>query len=354
MAVKIWFLGDSTLDNGYWFINGNGSNLDQAKADSVEGQLKATLGNDYEVTNYAYDGFTTESVLDHGTVGQVLPGYPSSLKFQAYAELKNPNRLPSVQPLTQLSASIRQHDASAKHFVVISVGGNDFRACLDKPVKLLTIFSDVRKRYLKIVQEVQKLGPNVHPILMFQYPTSIEGSAYNIYPQLGGLGAIAAATNLLSLGILALIGSFFLQSKISAIFAASIGTLATAIFASSIYLIPFKATIGILKGQRAGVTVIGALMERLYRPIVEYAKNHDICILDLPNTFNPFQTNLYINQIEPSKEGGAVIAKLIAEAVITQRQKKICKIFRGDLSRQCEIQSENITHWSVDYPSKKS
>lgn len=351
MAVKVYFLGDSTLDNRYWLSDPKGSNVEQTTADSIEGQLQEQLGNGYEVINHAYDGFTTKNVLDYGIVGKVLPGY-SSDKFKAYAAIRNPQDKPTIQPLHELKISI-QANPSAKHFVVISVGGNDFRECLDNPAKLLTIFPDVQKRYLEIVKTVQLLGLNVEPILMLQYPTSIEKGAYNIYPQLGALGTIAAAINLLSGSALLLVGSLFLRDTISALFATAVGTLALAILSTSLYLIPFKATIGILKGQHSGITVMGALMERLYRPIVAFAQNHNLCMIDLPNTFNPFHTHLYIEQIEPSKEGGAVIAKLIAEAV-KHSEALQHKMIRAKLNKDCNIQWCTSAFWSVDYPSRKS
>jgi hypothetical protein len=351
MVNKVHFLGDSTLDNVFW-TGLKKPNIEQAKADSIEGQLQKRLGNEYEVLNHAYDGFTTKNVLDQGTIGEVLFGYPFSDKFKAYAAIRDPQNKQIIQPLHELKNSI-QANLSSKHFVVISVGGNDFRECLDNPAKLLTILPDVQKRYLEIVEKVQNLGPNVQSILMFQYPTSMENGGYNIYPKLGALGTMAAAINLISIGTIATIGYFFLRETISALFAATIGTLALALLATSLYLIPFKATIGILKGQHPGITVMGALMEQLYRPIIDYAQKHNLCMIDLPNTFNPFHTYLYISEIEPSKEGGAVIATLIAEAV-KHPESLQPKMVRAKLNKDCDIQWCTSAFWTVDYPSRKS
>jgi hypothetical protein len=360
MAVKTYLhvVGDSTLDNLWWRLDDTDSNLKQAEFTSIEGKLKFRGKVDnFEVVSHAYDGFTTTSVLDGDKIGRVLTSNFDSPKFKAYASVKNPKDLNTVQPLKQLSDFVHANP-SAKHFVVISVGGNDFRECLDNPIKLLSIFSDVQKRYLEIVKEVDKLGLNVHPILMFQYRTSISNRPYQIYTKLGLLGSVATAVNLVSIGAVFIMGCMLKQNKISNLFAASMCTLAAAIFAGSIYAIPSKATIGILKGQHAGVTVIGALMELLYQPIVDYARKHKLCILDLSNSFNPFTHEFYESEIEPSQYGGESIAQGIAYAVQYHKENTF-QVVRADMTpahvlnlhfREWAVPG----YWSVDYPSKKS
>src|SRR3569832_1848694 len=77
-------LGDSTLDNLFWLIDKNGTNLEEAKKASVEGQLQTLSG--YEVISHAYDGFTAKSILDGDTVGKVLPSNGNAKK--AYLNAK--------------------------------------------------------------------------------------------------------------------------------------------------------------------------------------------------------------------------------------------------------------------------
>ena len=81
-------LGDSTIDNLYWLLGENGSNLKEAKAASVEGLLKKKLETSkYQVVSHAYDGFTTRSLLDGDTVGAVLS--TGGCRGQAYLKEKS-------------------------------------------------------------------------------------------------------------------------------------------------------------------------------------------------------------------------------------------------------------------------
>lgn len=56
--VYVHTLGDSTLDNVYWMLDSDGKNIQEAKAQSVEGQLKAKLSDagdrTYKVVSHAY------------------------------------------------------------------------------------------------------------------------------------------------------------------------------------------------------------------------------------------------------------------------------------------------------------
>jgi hypothetical protein len=85
-------LGDSTLDNYWWLINGNSTNKDDADATCVEGKLQKELyrssSNTYQVVSHAYDGFTTKSVLYGDRIGSVLPGYPCDGFREAYKDRK--------------------------------------------------------------------------------------------------------------------------------------------------------------------------------------------------------------------------------------------------------------------------
>lgn len=45
MSIYVHTLGDSTLDNLYWLLNGKGDNFKNAKEQCVEGQLKKLLGH---------------------------------------------------------------------------------------------------------------------------------------------------------------------------------------------------------------------------------------------------------------------------------------------------------------------
>ena len=120
--MHVHLLGDSTLDNVYWVDNNNNK--------AVVGQLKQELGPDYTVYNHAYDGFTTRSVLEGDKVGLVLGTGAIS-----YANARGRARYSHVKPLEELKEKLT---ITGHHYVLISVGGNDFRENLAKPHRLIS------------------------------------------------------------------------------------------------------------------------------------------------------------------------------------------------------------------------
>ena len=56
-------------------------------------------------------------------------------------------------------------------------------------------------------------------------------------------------------------------------------------------------------------------MEALYAPILSLAAELRLPILDLPNSFDIHNDDLYSHQIEPSATGGLLLAHMIAEVV---------------------------------------
>jgi hypothetical protein len=78
-------------------------------------------------------------------------------------------------------------------------------------------------------------------------------------------------------------------------------------------------------------------------------------ILDLPNSFNPYDDKLYISGIEPSEKGGALIAKGLSYIIIHDAKvKHVC------LADYVTIYDPNcrygfpsyIRDWQVKYPSR--
>lgn len=346
MANKIFVhtLGDSTLENTWWFLKGDGSNLKDAQEKSVEGQLQKHLGDGFTVVSHAYDGFTTSSVLNGDSIGRVFSS--AGDKFQTYIQSKAAYKgARQVYPLAQLSESIKANP-TAKHFVVISVGGNDFRESLLNPIQLLNIFPQVQKRYLEIVTKVKSLKGDIQPILMFQYRTSAEDRPYHIYTILGALGRIAVLANIVCAALLGYFGWRLALSRINPLRGIAACAMAAIVLTLSARTIPLKATVGILKGQHPGIIVIGALMEKLYRPILEYAKNEKLPILDLPNIFNPFQKDLYLSEIEPSEQGGNHIANRLATIIQIHAKSSPSTIYGSGSG------PNNPEKWTVAYPSK--
>ncbi len=344
-TIYVHTLGDSTLDNLYWMLS-EGDNLETAKNKSVEGQLKTHLGDGFEVISHAYDGFTTSSVLQGATVGEVLPGKNGTAYERYISEKIISSSGLNAHPLKKLLKNTTEAP-TAKHYVVISVGGNDFREHLANPLKLLTITADVQKRYLEIVDQVKKLGTHVQPILMFQYRISTANQGYGIYTILGRLGRVAAAVNTTCVAALGYLGWQLARGKISPVFGIAGCAIAAIVLALSARTLPLKVTLGILKGQNPGITVIGALMEKLYQPILKYAEKEKLPILDLPNSFNPYQKNLYLHEIEPSEKGGALIAQGLAN-IIKNRNEASSTIYRCDGKTSTNVPEK----WAVEYPSK--
>jgi hypothetical protein len=301
-------LGDSTLDNLFWMLDG--SNVEKAKNDSVEGLLQERLKTDRLVVNsLAYDGFTTKSVLNGDKVGAVLP---RSHEKKAYMRTKAPKEI-TVRPLEKLEQNIAARP-DATHYIVLSVGGNDFRENLLTPWRLLTNLPDIQNRYLQIVEKIKSLqGRDIRPILMLQYRTDANHDPYLIYPIFQAIGIVAMTVHVACLALLTA-PLWIVAGKISLL----VGGAALLGGALGLYLtqkvIPLSVTKDILLGKKISHAVFGALLHAFYQPILEQAKKDRIPILDLPNTFNPHR-KLYEAGIEPSKEGGALIAEGIAHIV---------------------------------------
>lgn len=122
----VHLVGDSTLDNVHWLINRR-EDISSAQEGCVKGQLTTQLGEHFQVEDESYDGFTTHNVLNGGHVGAVL-GYNRN-----YLEARlGKGETEFVKPLDRLREKVSSNPR-ATHYVVISVGGNDFRVLLFQP-----------------------------------------------------------------------------------------------------------------------------------------------------------------------------------------------------------------------------
>jgi hypothetical protein len=365
MTAKVHFVGDSTLDNGYWMLE-QCQRLGEAHDASVEGQLQTKLDAEaqdaYKVVNHAYDGFTTSSVLNGGNVGEALtiaPRYVLTKNKMAY--LKDKNIDPKAesyftQPLFELGDSIAQAP-DAIHYVVISVGGNDFRERLADSLAMLREIPRIHERYLQILKKVKTLkegGYDIRPILMFQYRLDTHNDEhYRIYNLLKKVGVVSMIFNLLSLvGVIASV-AMVLKSQPWGLL---LGLAGLAALALSSRVIPLKVTAQVLRGQTVSLATLGGLMERFYSPILAHAKQEGIPILDLPNTFNPHDPALYINQIEPSAKGGALIAEGIKHIVINHEfssKRSIMYAKKDGVPGFTGSDNPGSRGWQVAYPQQK-
>ncbi len=99
-----------------------------------------------------------------------------------------------------------------------------------------------------------------------------------------------------------------LAQKINAGVGLVIALISAAALVISHQVMPVNVTKNILLGQDVRLAALAGLMETFYSPILEQARADGLPILDLPNTFNPNDSNLYVSQIEPSQKGGKLIA----------------------------------------------
>lgn len=353
-------LGDSTLDTFWWGTNGNGSNAEAAKRATVEGQLEAKLNSDgqstYIVDSHAYDGFTTSSVLNGDQVGRVLGitkrNWEQPKRF-AYLQNRGIGHGDSlfVTPLEDLKTSIAKKP-DAIHYVVISVGGNDFRERLNNPIAMLRGIPNVHKRYLEIVDQVKALsGRDIRPILMLQYQLDVNNDAYRIYAIFKIVGLAAIALQSLSFFTLATSALLLATKKIGGPAALIFSGIGAIVLASSRRFIPNTMTVGILKGQHVGLTTLGGLLKVFYRPILERAKQECFPILDLPNTLNPHKP-LYTAQIEPNEEGAKLIAEGICHVIKQHDFTSASSLYSKNGTDTAFHSSANLpSDWEVSYPT---
>ncbi|MGE0198723.1 MAG: hypothetical protein AB7N99_07650 [Simkaniaceae bacterium] len=339
-------VGDSTLDNLFWMIPWQGT-LEQAKKLTVEGRLESATA--FTVISHAYDGFTTESVLNGDRIGRVLPGRGSVIT--SYLKEKGQGE---VKPLENLSKVVAL-DSEGTHYVILSVGGNDFRERLMNPIALLTEIPRVQERYLQIVKQIRELqGRDIRPLLMFQYRTGVNQDPYHIHTLLRWVGRVAVALNLVCLATLALAPLGVYKEVLSRRTGVILGTLASGLLFLSTRGVPFKVTLEVVKGHDLGMTVFGALLEKLYAPILEEAKTHHIPILDLSNTLDPYHDENYISGIEPGIEGSKTIAEGLAHIVKEHDYQGASRLYakppRGEGPYTSTI--NDPSRWKVQYISQ--
>lgn len=352
MTVRhVHTLGDSTLDNLFWMLQTN--DLETAKASSVEGQLQTRLTNaqgscTWKINSLAYDGFTTTSLLDGAPIGAVLP---NTAEKPLYIQEKNQHEIPNAFPVRELeNRVIDQKDKT--HYVVLSVGGNDFRENLSTPPpwRLLTEISNVQKRYLEIVQRIislKDLGYDVRPILMFQYRTDANTDPYLIYPIFQAMGTIALAVHTVCLALLTA-PLWIAAAKISLF----TGIVALSAGALGLYfshkVIPLSVTKDVLLGRKVSQAVFAALIHTFYKPILEQAQKNQLPILDLPNTFDPYK-KLYTSGIEPNVQGGDLIAEGIGHIIASHDFNGPSKLYSKPASSSSYIEktNEDPSSWQV-------
>ncbi|WP_420421966.1 hypothetical protein [Simkania sp.] len=295
----IHLVGDSTLDNRIWVPK---------PEDAVEGKLRA-LGT-HKVVNHAYDGFTTEDVLDGGYVGAVLQRIEG---FSTYMSEKGATLGDKAFPLQSLEEKITEKPDDT-HYVVLSVGGNDFRERLSNPFALLKEIPKVQERYLEILDKIQAIkGDHIRPILMFQYRTDANNDHYYVYTVMKFIGVLTIATHIAALTALSM-PLWLLAGKVSILVAGVcfFGGVIALYFIQKV--IPLSMTKDIVMGKKMGMVVFDQLLSVFYQPMLQRAKEKNLPVLDLSNTFN-LNKEIYNSGIEPNAKGGELIAEGINHIV---------------------------------------
>ncbi|NGX26467.1 MAG: hypothetical protein K940chlam6_00390 [Chlamydiae bacterium] len=330
-------IGDSILDNIFW--------VSQDKY-SVEGQLRA---NGHNVISHAYDGFTTHSVLGEDSIGAVLPSSP---KKRAYMRKKATNGV-LVSPLKELQKKISERP-NASHYVVISVGGNDFRVNLHDPLRLVRDIPQIQNRYLQIIEKIKNLkGRNVHPILVSQYRTDANNDPYKIYTVLGALGSVAVATHLVCFSFLSA-PAWYLAGQVSSFTASLITSVGGVGLYGSTKIVPSAVTKDVVfSRKKISMSMYGRMLESFYQPMLKRAQEEGIAVLDLANTFDP-HGNLYESGIEPNENGGKLIADGIDHIVRNHDFSGESALYskRNGNSEFVGVNNRNSSAWRVAYPSR--
>ncbi|WP_420421968.1 hypothetical protein [Simkania sp.] len=339
----IHLLGDSTLDNRIWVPKAE---------DAIPAQIKALCQEDgYQLINHAYDGFTTEDVLNGGYIGAVLQKIEG---FLTYMSEKGAALGDKAYPLQTLENAINEAPDDV-HYVVLSVCGNDFRIRLNKPFAVFGEFFKVQKRYLKILDKIQATkGKNIRPILMLQYLTCPQGDPHEVYTAMDVLGVLTFTTHIGCLVLLTM-PLWLLFGKVTALAAGVCFVVGATVLYFAQKIIPFSITKGILTGKKAGMVMFTKLLSVFYQPILKRAKKDKLPVLDLSNTFNPYK-DLYNSGIEPNAKGSKLIAEGINH-VVKQHDFNDESMLYSKTDENESYQgkkNDKPQDWKVAYPASKT
>lgn len=285
---SVSIIGDSTLDNKIWVDKGF----------SVVQHLAQQLA-DFQIYDLSNDGFTSKDCLegawrDKAVTGKLFP----HVKFS---------------PLIEGAKEIKQSD-----FIVLSVGGNDFREFLarvfsesNKPEFIKKHFSNIilnmQKNYLTIIEHLFQLNSKATIILLTQYYPSRHQNNYQIYE----------------------------------------------------FMDILRQSLGMGKECKDADTMIKHLMYLTFAPIFKklQASQYSIIAADATSSLDPYDKSNHVCQIEPSVEGGRKIAKMLANLILNQvahgRVYQFTPAFfiEGQSSHN-SVQSSTLLEWMPCHPNE--
>lgn len=336
------------LDNLFWVMDDSCS-VEKARKKTVEGILQEKAKkDDLKVVSHAYGGFTTISVLNEDVVGGVLN--ESSHKKRVYEQAKKNSSGEFVRPLDELRTSIERTD-SKLHYAVISVGKNDFSINLRNFWRLISEFSDTQKRLLRIVNQIVQLREKgVKPILILQYRTDANNDPRRVYSTLGILGCCVVTIHVVALALLTA-PIWAMASVISFGSAMLLGVGGAVLLYSTRKIAPLSVTKDVAAGYGIGMSMFNALLKSFYLPVLRYAKKEKIPLLDLSNTFNPYD-KLYCEGIEPNESGSKLIAEGVYHIVKNHNFKGDSLVYaKSDENETYTAKPNDPETWQVAHPA---
>jgi len=279
--VHVTFLGDSTIDNKVWvdgifkniFFTWLGIKHDEPAVRvkkshhwfgwfgptlSVVENVMDMLPNE-AIHDYTNDGFTTKDLLYGNFKDKVFGnGWLSLFPHQWF------------DPIKKGSEDIKKSD-----YIILSIGGNDFREFLLSANRLTgearkayiqghfpALLKCIHDRYLLIYKQLRELNHHARIILMTQYyPAVLQSNPLlKIYPFMHEIGQA------LNMG----------------------------------------------GDEHEAMNVIHEIMQQTYAAIFKHiADDHNLVVVDITSSLNPYDNHNYISQIEPSGIGGKKIAQML-------------------------------------------
>lgn len=202
----------------------------------------------------------TNLAADGFTSADVLRGAPTAISYHARELAGDP--FPTASPMETFHplAELKKMVTTPTH-LVLSVGGNDIREILGAMHELPSRIAAFHENYPQIAAECQTTGAQIVIMMQYRPDLSTDLDHYGVYRAIGAS----------------------------------------------------------VPGAADEVSKLNQLMESIYPSVLELACANGWDVLDLPNSFDIHDSDLYRCQIEPSPRGGALIAELIAHAVLNRR-----------------------------------
>lgn len=258
-------LGDSTLDNIRWI----GQDDEQARSLCIAEWLLeiggGSSGGRVAVRNLAADGFTCVRLLEGSDVVK-------SAKLRAKLEVQDCVPFDEDGIFRPLEV-LRRLNPPPTH-IVLSTGGQDVRNILGNTALLPTVVEAIDLNYPKVLEACAAITPNVIVMLHYRPCYHNDAEGYGVYEALGKAPGLAAIW-----GCYRPFGNDDMERN----------------------EVVRKSSLGKL----------GFLMELVYKPVLEMARTHRMAVLDLTNSFDMRQDDMFSCQVEPSSIGGHMIAQSI-------------------------------------------